>query len=163
MAENVKPIPDGYTAVTPHLVVEGAVAAIEFYKKAFGAEEVMRLPAPDGTRLLHAEVRIGGAVVMLADAFPEWGSRSPMELGGTTAAVHLYVEDADAVFAKALEAGATETMALQDMFWGDRYGKLLDPFGHAWSVSTHVKDPTPEELETGMKAAMSGEAGPENT
>ena len=163
MADKVKPIPEGYTAVTPHLVVEGAAEAIDFYKRAFGAEEVMRLPAPDGKRFLHAEVRINGSVVMLADAFPEWDSQSPKELGGTPAAVHLYVEDADAVFAKALEAGATETMPLQDMFWGDRYGKLLDPFGHAWSVSTHIKDPTPEELEAGMKAAMSGEGGPEHT
>ncbi len=142
----VKPIPEGMHAVTPHLICAGAADAIEFYKKAFDAVEVERIPGPDG-KLIHAAIRIGDSVVMLVDEFPEWGSVGPKSLKTSPVTIHLYVNDADAVAAKAVRAGAKITMPLEDTFWGDRYGKLEDPFGHHWSVATHIRDVSAEELQ----------------
>ena len=155
MSGTVQPIPSNAQHVTPHLVVSDAAAAIDFYAKAFGAREFFRMPAPDGNKLMHAELRIGESPLMLTDEFPEMGSQSPSTLGGTAVTIHLYVEDVDAVYERAVAAGATAVMPPQDMFWGDRYGRLLDPFGHSWSLATHVRDPSPEELEAGAKAAFS--------
>ena len=146
----VNPIPAGMHAVTPHLVVAGAADAIAFYKKAFGAVEESRLPGPGG-KLMHAMIRIGGAAIMLADEFPEWGSFGPKALKGTPVTIHLYVDDADAFTARAVKAGAKVTMPLADMFWGDRYGIVEDPFGHRWSIGTHVRDVTQAEMVEGMK------------
>jgi PhnB protein len=145
-----KSIPDGMTAVTPHLVCAGAADAIEFYKKAFGAVEEARLPGPNG-KLMHALIRIGGAAIMLVDEAPEWGALGPRALNGSPVTIHLYVEDADTFVARAEKAGAKVTMPVQDMFWGDRYGSLEDPFGHRWSVGTHVRDVTPAEMAEAMK------------
>ena len=142
----VKPIPDGMHAVTPHLICAGAADAIEFYKKAFNAVEVARLPGPDG-KLMHAGIRIDDSVVMLVDEFPEWGSLGPKSLKGSPVTIHLYVNDVDAVFEQAVRAGAKITMPLEDTFWGDRYGRLEDPFGHHWSVATQIRDVSPEELQ----------------
>ena len=141
----VKPIPDGYTAVTPYLTVKGAAQAIDFYKNAFGAEETMRVPAPDG-KLMHAEIRIGGAVVMLHDEAPQWQAFSPQTIGDSASSIMLYVDDVDAVFERALQAGATQLMAVADQFYGDRCGGLKDPFGHKWTLSTHVEDVSSEEI-----------------
>ncbi len=148
-----KPIPDGYRTVTPYLVFEDASEAIEFYKTAFGAKERMRMEAPDG-KIGHAEIEIGDSVVMLSDAFPQSTTTPPSELGGTTAGVFLYVEDADAVVQRAVDAGATVTVEVADQFWGDRFGSLKDPFGHSWSVATHVEDLTPDEIAERAKEAM---------
>ena len=156
----VKPIPEGFHSVTPHLAIDGAAAAIDFYKKAFGAVELGRMPAQDGKRLMHAMIRIGDSMVMLADAFPEYGGRGPKALGGTPVTVHLYVTDADKVFAQAVAAGATVAMPIADMFWGDRYGVVADPFGHRWSIATKKKDMTPEEMSAAAKAAMAAMAKP---
>lgn len=152
-----KPIPDGYHTVTPYLTVDGAAEAIEFYKKAFGAKERMRMPGPDG-KLGHAEIEIGDSIVMISDPFPGSSMKSPKELGGTCAGVFLYVEDVDATFEQAVNAGATVTMALEDMFWGDRFGSLEDPFGHAWSMATHKEDLTPEQIAERGKEAMAAMA-----
>jgi uncharacterized glyoxalase superfamily protein PhnB len=149
MPSPVKKIPDGMTAVTPHIVCAGAGEAIDFYKKAFGAVEEARLPGPDG-KLMHAMIRINGAAVMLVDENPQWGAFGPKALKGSPVTMHLYVEDVDAFVAKAVGAGATVAMPVQDMFWGDRYGLLTDPFGHSWSVATHVRDVTPEEIRKAM-------------
>lgn len=151
-----KRVPDGMHTVTPHLICAGAAAAIEFYKKAFNAEEVMRLPGPDG-KLMHASVRIGNANVMLVDENPEWQCRGPKLLGGTPVTLHLSVEDADQVFNQAVAAGATPVMPMGDAFWGDRYGVVADPFGHQWSIAHHQFDLTPEEISASMGAAMQGE------
>ena len=151
------PVPEGFRTVTPHLVIEGAARAIDFYKQAFGAEEIYRMPAPDG-RLMHAEIRIGDSIVMLGDDFPEWTGgkkRSPKALGGSPVAVHLYVADCDATIARATQAGATLSMPAADMFWGDRFGKVTDPFGHDWSIATHVEDLTPDEMQKAAQAWMS--------
>lgn len=147
-----KPIPEGMNTVTPHLVCKDAASAIEFYKKAFGAEERFRLNTPDGKRVLHASLRIGDSAVMLADEFPDWGSLGPETLKGTPVVIHLYVKDADTVFDQAVRAGATVKMPLEDMFWGDRYGQVRDPFGHVWSVATHVRDVSAEEMERAAKS-----------
>ncbi len=153
---DVNPIPDGYPRVTPYLHVDGAAAAIDFYAKVFGATERMRMPAP-GDRIGHAELDFGGgALVMLADEFPDMGVRGPRSIGGTPVTLSLYVEDVDAVFARALENGATELRAVEDQFYGDRSGQFEDPFGHHWSVATHVEDVPPDELEKRAAAAMSG-------
>jgi len=152
---SVKPIPEGMRSLTPHLVCDGAAAAIEFYKKAFGATEVTRLPAPDG-RLMHAQVRIGDSVLMLVDEWPDMGALGPNKLKGTSVTLHLYVTDVDAAFAKAVAAGATVKMPLADMFWGDRYGQVQDPFGHMWSLATHQRDLTPEEIKQGMAKMGAG-------
>lgn len=145
-----KAIPDGMHSLTPHLVCDGAAKAIDFYKTAFNAVEVARLPGPNG-KLMHGAVRIGDSTLMLVDAFPEWGSVDPKALKGSPVTVHLYVEDADATIAQAVAAGATVTMPAADMFWGDRYGQVVDPFGHRWSVATHKLDMTPQEMQEGMK------------
>jgi uncharacterized glyoxalase superfamily protein PhnB len=137
-------------AVTPHLICKGAADAIEFYKKAFGAVEEIRLPGSQG-RLMHAMIRIGGAAVMLVDEMPEWGALGPKSLKGSPVTIHLYVENADAFIKRAVDAGAKVTMPAADMFWGDRYGKIEDPFGHHWSVATHLRDVTPEEMQRAMK------------
>lgn len=146
----VKAIPDGMTAVTPHLVVAGAAKAMDWYKQAFGAVEEMRMPGPDG-RLMHGCIRINGAAIFLVDEMPEWGAIGPKMLKGSPVTVHLMVEDVDAVVARAVKAGATVTMPVADQFWGDRYGCLDDPFGHKWSVATHVRDVTPGEIQQAMK------------
>jgi PhnB protein len=151
---NVKPIPDGMHSITPHLVCAGAAQAIEFYARAFGAVEQMRLPGPGG-KLMHASVRIGDSMVMLVDENREWGALGPLSLNGSPVTIHLQVADVDAVFAQAVAAGATVTMPLADMFWGDRYGQLKDPFGHLWSVATHQRDLTPQEIQEAM-AKMGG-------
>jgi PhnB protein len=148
--KQVKPIPDGFRSVTPHLVCAGAAAAIEFYKKAFNAVETFRLPGPQGG-LMHAEVRIGDSAVMLVDESPEWGMLGPKSLKGSPVTIHLYVEDADAFVERAVASGANITMPLADTFWGDRYGSLEDPFGHRWSVATHIRDMSPEEIKQGMQ------------
>lgn len=150
----VKSIPEGMHTVTPHLVCAGAADAIEFYKKAFDATEVGRLPTPDG-KVAHAMIRINGSAVMLVDEFPDWGSFGPKSLKGSPVTIHLYVEDVDAFVARAVRAGAKITMPLEDMFWGDRYCRLEDPFGHQWSVATHVRDVSREEMQRAMQKGCS--------
>ena len=142
----VKPIPDGMHTVTPQLVCAGAADAIEFYKKAFKAVELGRVPGPQG-KLMHAMIRIGDSAVMLVDECPDWGSIGPKSLTGSPVTIHLYVEDVNAIVERAVAAGAKVTMPLEDMFWGDRYCKLEDPFGHHWSVATHIRDVSPEDLQ----------------
>jgi PhnB protein len=152
----VKPIPDGYHAVTPYLIVKGAAKAIEFYKAAFGATELMRMADPSG-KVMHAEVKIGDSVVMLADEHPEYGAVGPQTLGGTPVGLAVYVPDVDAVFGRAIEAGGKVERPVKDQFYGDRSGTLIDPFGHKWTVATHVEDLSEEEMcrraEAMMKAA----------
>ena len=145
-----KPIPDGMHSVTPHLICAGAADAIEFYKKAFNAVEEGRLAGPQG-RLMHAMIRIEGSAVMLVDEMPEWGALGPKSLKGSPVTIHLYVEHVDAFVKRAVDAGAKITMPLDDMFWGDRYCKLEDPFGHHWSVATHIRDVSPEEMRKAMQ------------
>ncbi|MGH8590401.1 MAG: VOC family protein [Gammaproteobacteria bacterium] len=140
----VKPVPDWMHTVTPHLICAGAADAVEFYKKAFGAEELLRLPGSEG-KLLHACIRIGDSALMLADEFTEWGSVGPKSLEGSPVTIHLQVEDVDGFVARAVAAGAKLTMPVDDMFWGDRYGRLEDPCGHHWAVATHIRDVSPEE------------------
>jgi PhnB protein len=148
----VKPVPDGMHTVTPHLICAGAADAIEFYKKAFNAVEKGRMGGPQG-KLIHALIRIGDSAVMLVDEFPDWGSFGPKSLKGSPVTIHLYVEDVDAIVERAVDAGAKITMPLEDTFWGDRYCKLEDPFGHQWSVATHVRDVSPEEMQQAAKKA----------
>lgn len=136
--------------ITPHLVCEGAADAIEFYKKAFDAVELMRLPGENG-RIMHAALKIGDSTLMLADDFPDYGGLGPKALKGSPVTLHLYSPDVDAAFKQAVEAGASVRMEVADMFWGDRYGQVTDPFGHHWSIATHVKDVTPEEMAEAMK------------
>lgn len=155
MTDKVKPIPDGFHTVTPHLVVKGASEAIDWYAKAYGAEEIERMPAPDGDRLMHAMIRIGDSFIMLMDEVPVCGLQGPKLLGGTSVTINLYVEDVDAVFEQAVAAGAEVAMPVADMFWGDRYGKLTDPFGHSWSIATHIRDVSPEEMAEAAKTAFS--------
>ena len=152
MADSVKPVPAGYHTATPYLVVRGGARAIDFYKKAFGAQERFRLSRGDSGGIAHAEIAIGDSHVMLADESPEAGSRSPESLGGSPASVFLYVEDVDDVFRKAVAAGAKPTLTPQNMFWGDRYAKVSDPFGHQWQIATHVEDVPPAEMERRMAA-----------
>ncbi|MGH9814838.1 MAG: VOC family protein [Candidatus Acidiferrales bacterium] len=158
MAKAKNFVPEGYRTVTPYLIIRDAAKAIDFYKKAFGAEEVMRMPAPDG-KIGHAEIKIGDSMIMLSDENLQWGNKSPQTLNGTPVGVFLYVPDVDATFKQAVAAGATERMALADQFWGDRYGKVSDPFGHEWSLATHVEDVAPAEMEERMKKAMGAGAG----
>ncbi len=146
----VKPIPDGYHTATPYLVIGGAAKAIEFYKQAFGAEELLRMADPSG-KVGHAEIKIGDSTIMLADEHPERGHKGPKSLGGTPVSIMLYVRDVDAVVAKAIAAGATIRQPVQNQFYGDRSGTLEDPFGHVWTVATHVEDLSPEEI--GRRAA----------
>jgi PhnB protein len=151
MKNNVKPIPDGYAAVAPYLIIRGAARALEFYKEALGATERMRLAMPNG-QIGHAEIEIGGSVIMLGDESPEMNCRSPEALGGSPVSLHLYVEDADAVVAQAQSHGAKVTRPVQDQFYGDRSGTIVDPFGHTWHIATHIEDLSPEEV--GRRAAQ---------
>lgn len=150
---SVKPIPDGMHTVTPHLICAGAADAVEFYKKAFGAEELMRLPGHDG-KLIHACLRIGDSRVMLVDEFPQMKAFGPKTLKGTPVTIHLQVPDADAAFERATSAGAQVVMPLGDMFWGDRYGVVVDPFGHHWSIATHQRDLTHEQIQAAAAEQM---------
>ena len=151
----VKAIPDGYYSLTPYLVVDDAARAIEFYKKAFGAVEMVRMPGPGG-KIMHAEVKIGNSMLMLADENPEQGHLSPSSRGGSTSSVLLYTGDVDATFKQAVAAGATASMPPVDMFWGDRMGNLTDPFGHTWAIATHKEDVAPAEMERRMQAQGAG-------
>ena len=153
MASKVKPIPDGYHTATPYLILSDAAKAIEFYKRAFGAAELMRFPAPGG-KIGHAEIKIGDSHIMLSDEWPEQGYKGPAALGGSPVSIMLYVNDVDAMAAQAGSAGATVTKAVQDQFYGDRSGTFTDPFGHIWHISTHKEDVPPEELDRRMKEAM---------
>lgn len=146
------PVPPGFHTLTPHLVVRDAPRAIEFYRRAFGAEETLRMTTPDGTVVMHAELRIGDSTLMLAEEDPRMDSASPLAVGGTSVTLTLYVEDADALFARATGAGASALLPPTDMFWGDRYGQVSDPFGHRWAIATHVRDVTPEEMQRAMAA-----------
>jgi PhnB protein len=153
-----QPIPEGYHTVTLYLTLDEAAEAIEFYKDALGAEERMRMEAPGG-KIGHAELQIGDSLVMISDAFPGSTTRPPRELGGTTAGAFLYVKDVDALTKQATDAGATVVSEVQDMFWGDRFGTIKDPFGHVWSIATHVEDVPPEEMEKRAKEAMAAMSG----
>ena len=155
---DVKPIPDGYPQVTPYLIVDGAAAAIEFYARAFGAKERMRMGGAEG-KIGHAEIEIGKGLIMLADEHPEIDARGPRTIGGTPVTISLYVEDVDSVFQAALDAGATEVRALENQFYGDRTGQIEDPFGHKWHLATHVEDVPPEEMEQRAAQAMAGQQG----
>ena len=148
-----KPIPEGYHSLNPYLAVDDAARAIEFYTQAFGAKERMRMPGPDG-KIGHAELEIGDSIVMLSDPFPQASTKPPKELGGTSASVFMYVEDVDSVVQDAIDAGATITMPVENQFWGDRFGSITDPFGHLWSIATHVEDVPPAEMEERAKKAM---------
>ena len=154
----VKPIPEGYHTATPYLIIEGAADAIEFYKKAFGATELFRFPAPDG-KIGHAEIKIGDSPIMLADEYPDMGYNGPKSLGGSPVSLMIYVEDVDTVFNRAVDVGATVKEAVSDKFYGDRIGTLVDPFGHVWHVSTHKEDVSLEEMEKRAKAASAGASG----
>jgi PhnB protein len=154
MAKKAQAIPQGYHTVTPSIVVAGASKAIDFYKRAFGAEEIMRFPGPDGT-IMHAEIRIGDSIVMLGDEMPEQGGRSPKSIGGTPVSFFVYRDNVDEEWQRAVAAGAKEIMPLADQFWGDRTGCLEDPFGHKWWLAQHVQDLTPEELQKNAETFFS--------
>jgi PhnB protein len=155
---SVKPIPEGYHTVTPYLFVKSALSAIDFYKSVFGATEFVRMAGWNG-KIMHAEIKIGDSIVMLADENPQTGVMSPQTVGGYSVGLHLYVENVDAVIQKAVENGAKPLRPIKNQFYGDRSGSLLDPFGHMWSVATHVEDVSPEEMRKRMTAAMSQTAG----
>jgi PhnB protein len=148
----VKPIPAGYHSVTPYLIIRGAAEAIDFYKRAFGAVELFRFPSPDG-KIGHAEIKIGDSPIMLADEYPEMGYKSPQSIGGSPVSLMIYVEDVDTIYNQAVTAGAAVKEALQDKFYGDRIGTVVDPFGHVWHISTHKEDVSMEEMERRAKAA----------
>jgi PhnB protein len=154
---NVKPIPQGYHSVTPYLFIKGAASAIDYYKKVFGAEERVRMPGPDG-RVMHAELQIGDSIVMLADENLQIGAKSPKTIGGTSCSLHVYVQDVDTIAQKAVDAGAHLVRPVQNQFYGDRSGTLIDPFGHMWSVATHIEEVSPEEMKKRMDKAMSQSA-----
>jgi uncharacterized glyoxalase superfamily protein PhnB len=153
-----KPIPDGFHTITPHLVVQDAAEAIEFYQKAFGATEGMRHLTPDGSKVMHAQVKIGNSILMLASEFPPM-CLAPKARGGTSVTLHLFVEDVDAMFERAVKAGCTVKMPVMDQFWGDRYGQVEDPFGHLWSIATHKHDFTDEQIAANAKAAFANMEG----
>lgn len=153
MSSKVKPVPDGYRTITPYLCVRGAARALDFYKKAFGAVEKVRMSGP-GDSIMHAEIQIGDSMLMLGDENPERGVKSPLAYGGSTSAVFLYVDDVDAWFKRAISAGGKAKMQPTDMFWGDRYGTLVDPFGHEWGLATHKEDLTPQQMAERQKAVM---------
>ena len=155
MSSTVKPIPDGYHSVTPYLIIKNAAAAIDFYKKAFGATELLRMGQPDG-KVGHAEIKIGDSPIMLADEFPEIGYKSPTTLGGSPVSLMIYVEDVDAVFSRAVAEGAEAQRPLENKFYGDRTGSLIDPFGHLWHVATHIEDVPEEEMHKRAAAAHGG-------
>jgi PhnB protein len=148
----VQAIPDGYTSVTPYLIVTGADKALDYYKMAFGANELMRFDGPDGT-IAHAEIQIGNARIMIADESPQMGHRSPQSLGGSGTGLMLYVDDVDRTFERAITAGGTTMKAVENQFYGDRSGSLTDPFGHVWTIATHVEDVAPDEMQRRMEAA----------
>jgi PhnB protein len=148
-----KPIPEGYHSLTPYLAVEDAARAIDFYREAFGAQELLRMPGPDG-KIAHAELQLGDSKLMLSDPFEQSQVQPPSVRGGPTASVFMYVEDVDATFEQAQRAGATVVSELEDMFWGDRFGTVADPFGHVWSLATHKEDLSEEEMAERSKAAM---------
>lgn len=152
---SVKSIPDGYHSVTPYLIVRGAAAAIDFYSKAFGAIELFRFPAPDG-KIGHAEIKIGDSPIMLADEYPDMGYKGPQTIGGSPVNLMIYVEDVDTVFNRAVEEGASVKEAVQDKFYGDRNGTVIDPFGHVWHIATHKEDVPVDEMERRAKAAHGG-------
>lgn len=154
----VKPIPEGYHTVTPYLIVSGAGKALDFYRRAFGATELMRLPGP-GDQVMHAEIKIGDSIIMLADEFPEMGARSPQSIGGSPVGICLYVPDVDALFQQAIAAGAKEERPVKDQFYGDRSGTLRDPFGHKWTIATHMEDLTPEEIGQRAEESMKKPSG----
>jgi PhnB protein len=149
----VKPIPEGYHTVTPHLIIKGAADAIEFYKKAFGAE-VRGIHSGPGNAVMHAEIKIGNSILMMNDEFPDFGSVGPNTRGGTSVVIHIYTEDADGLFNRAIGAGAKVIMPIMDAFWGDRYGQVEDPYGHRWSIATHKEDVSREDLEKRGQQAM---------
>jgi len=153
MASKVKPIPEGYHTATPYLTVHDGARALDFYKQAFGAQVVVRMDGPDG-KVGHAEIQIGDSRIMLADEYPNMGAKSPETLGASPVAILLYVEDVDAVFQQAVAAGAKEDRPVQDQFYGDRSGSVVDPFGHRWLVATHTEDVSPEEMKRRMAKAM---------
>jgi PhnB protein len=158
MTTHVKPIPEGFHTVTPGIVVRDAAKAIEFYKKALGAQELMRLPGPDG-KIMHAELRIGDSVVFISDENPQMGNiKSPQALGGCTGTLNVYVPDVDGLFKQALAAGGKESMPVTDQFWGDRYGSFIDPFGYSWGVATHKEDVSPHEMRERAQEVFSNQA-----
>ena len=154
MKNKVKPVPEGYTTVTPYLTIRGAAKAIDFYKQAFGAKELFRMPGPDG-KIVHAEILVGDSHIMIADESGSTETKAPQTLNGSTAGIFLYLPDVDASFKQAVKAGAKENMPLQNMFWGDRFGKLTDPFGHKWMLASRVEEVSPEEMEERMTASAS--------
>jgi len=155
---SVKPIPEGYHSVTPYLIIRGAADAIEFYKNAFGAVELFRFPAPGG-KIGHAEIKVGDSPIMLADEYPDMGYKGPQSIGGSPVSLMIYLEDVDSVFNRAVDAGATVKEAVQDKFYGDRTGTVIDPFGHIWHISTHKEDVSMDEMERRAKAASAGASG----
>jgi uncharacterized glyoxalase superfamily protein PhnB len=155
--KKVEAVPKAYGSITPGLAVRGAAEAIAFYERAFGARELYRMPGPDG-RVMHAEIQLGDSIVMLGDEAPEMGAPSPATVGGSTVALLFYVPDVDAAYARAVAAGATSVQGPADMFWGDRYAQVRDPFGHRWSIATHVADLSPEQIQAGMEAWMASGA-----
>jgi PhnB protein len=154
----VQPVPEGYHTVTPYLAVEDAAEAIDFYQRAFGAKERVRMPGPRDM-IMHAELEVGDALIMLSDPFPQASTKPPKELGGTSVSIFLYVEDIDTIYKQAVDAGATSLMEPDDMFWGDRFGSVQDPFGHSWTIATHVEDVSPEEMAERSKEFMAAMAG----
>lgn len=153
----VKPVPDGYHTVTPYLIVRGAAGAIDFFKRAFGAAELFRMDA--GGRIMHAEIQVGDSRVMLADEMPEMGALAPQTAGGTPVGLLLYLPDVDAVFARAVAAGARPERPVKDQFYGDRAGTVIDPYGHKWTIATHVEDVSPEEIDRRFSAMAKGQGG----
>jgi len=149
-----RPVPEGFHSATICLTLKDSPAAIEFYKKAFDAQELFRMTGPDGKQVMHAEIKIGDSIIMLSDEFPQMNCRSPQSIGGSGSGVYLYTDDVDATLKKAAANGAKITMPATDMFWGDRMGAMEDPFGHVWSVATHVRDVTPEEMAKGAQEMM---------
>lgn len=149
----VQPVPEGYHTLTAYLAVDDAAAAIDFYGRAFGAKERVRMAGP-GDSVMHAELEIGDSLLMLSDPFPQASTKPPKELGGTSASIFMYVEDIDSMYKQAIEAGASSLMEPDDMFWGDRFGSVQDPFGHSWTIATHIEDVSPEEMEKRSEAFM---------
>ncbi|RMD64923.1 MAG: VOC family protein [Alphaproteobacteria bacterium] len=155
MEQPVSPTPPGFHALTPHIVVDDAAAALAFYEQALGAQELLRMSSPDGAHVLHAEMQIGDSRIMITEECPDRGSLSAKTIGGTPVTLHLYVPDVDQAFAQAVAAGASAVMPPADMFWGDRYGRIQDPFGLVWALATHVRDLTPEEIRVAAAKAFS--------
>ena len=153
---DIQPVPAGFHTVTPSLIVKGAAKAIEFYEKALGAEHVASMPTPDGSKIAHAEIKVGDSVLFVADEFPEMGAVSPTTLNGSTVSFYLYVDNCDEWFNRAVTAGASVAMPLADTFWGDRYGAVIDPYGHKWGFATHISEPTAEEVNDAAKKFFTG-------